>query len=243
MRRLRTCTILVAVAGMLFGAVQAHTVPTAPGSVVQAIWRVHQFDFHFRAATGRYHSCETLHAKISGILEALGAQNVVVSLACSRSSLVDNTVARIVAVMPVEATPENVAAAAKFGSERRLVAALHGAPLPRATDLQRFAAARHTVEIERARRIRLGPEDCDLLRGMNEQILPHLSSVRVVKERLNCSSTHTRAPNPLLIVETLIRQPAQVDKQRAKPKIADKDVRLARTQESKMERGEWGMKS
>lgn len=207
MRCLRTSAFILAAAGMLLGAARANATPTEPGSSVQAIWRVYQFDFHFRAAKGHYHSCESLQTKISGILEAMGADSVVVNVSCS-SALTENAFVRVATVMPVEATPENVEPATMFSSEQQLIAKLRGSELPTPADLESFPATQRSVEIKQARGIRLGPEDCDLLRDMNEQVILHLPYVRVVKERLNCRHSLTGTMRPVLVVEALMKQEA-----------------------------------
>ena len=40
------------------------------GAPLDAIWQIQEFDFHIRTLQ-RYHSCSSLHQKISGILEAV----------------------------------------------------------------------------------------------------------------------------------------------------------------------------
>lgn len=175
---------------------------------MEAIWQIQEFDFYFRAAKGRYHSCSSLHSKISGIMEAMGAGNVIVTIACSRDALVESTVARVSTAMPVHASPENIQAATTFDTEQRMVARLRQSSLPTATTLERFPAEWRRVAITTVHGVRLGPEDCDLLQDLHKQILPHLSSVRVVRKSFSCGDSYLRAARPILIVEALVRREA-----------------------------------
>jgi hypothetical protein len=179
-------------------------VPRAP---LDAIWRIQEFDLRFRTAQ-HYHSCSSLHQKISGILEAVGAGKVVVKLSCSKDELTNHAYARVATAAPVDASPQNIEAATTFDSRQVLVARLREVQLPTANDIERFPAEWRTVSLTRVAALRLGPGDCELLRGLNEQVFPHLS-IRVVRKQLSCSSPALFNPaRPVLVVEALIRRTA-----------------------------------
>jgi hypothetical protein len=175
------------------------------GVPLEAIWRIQEFDFHFRTPR-RYHSCSSLHQKISGIMAAVGAGSVVVKLSCSKDQLTSEAFARVAAASPVDASPENIEAATTFDPRQELLARVRSVQLPTPTDIERFPAEWRTVSIARMRSLQLGPADCELLRRMNEQIFPHLS-VRVVRKTLSCSS-QTEFARPILVVEALMRRDA-----------------------------------
>jgi hypothetical protein len=175
------------------------------GAPLDAIWRVQEFDFHFRT-TQRYHSCASLHEKISGILSAVGAGSVVVKLSCSNNQLTNDAYARVAAAAPVSASPENIEAATTFDSRQALLARLREVRLPTAQDIVRFPAEWREVSLTRVRTLHLGPADCELLQGMNEQIFPRLS-IRVVRKQLSCTSEAIFSPTrPVLVVEALMRR-------------------------------------
>jgi len=170
----------------------------------EAIWRIQEFDFHYRAAQGRYHSCSSLHEKISGIMESIGAGSVIVEIACRPDTLVDRVDARVATAMPVRATSASVAEATTFATEQQLVARLRQIQLPTPATIERFPAEWREVAVTTVHGVRLGPEDCDLLHDLHEQILPHLPSVRVVRKKFSCAIP----ARPVLVVETLMRRAA-----------------------------------
>jgi hypothetical protein len=181
---------------------------TPSDAPTEAIWRIQEFDFHFRAERGRYHSCSSLHSKIRGVMEAMGAGSVIVKIACDRSSLVDSTFARIATAMPMQATPENVQAATTFDTEQQMIARLRDTQLPTAETLERFPAEWREITVKKVHGVRLGPEDCDLLHDLHEQVLPHLASIRIVRANFACGNSYLRPARPILVVEALLRRDA-----------------------------------
>ena len=181
---------------------------TAPGATTEAIWQIQHFDLHFRAAKGRYHSCSTLHTKITGIMEAIGAGAVIVNIACGRGALVDDTFARIATALPIAASEENIRAVTTYKTEQRMIARIQQTELPTAETIERFPAEWETVTLTSIRSLRLGPEDCDLLHDMQQQVFPHVQSVRVVRKRLSCGSPNLHPARPVLVVEALRKRNA-----------------------------------
>lgn len=205
----RWASILAIAAGLSGPASSSATAGHADvsGAPLDAIWQVQEFDFHIRTMQ-RYHSCSSLHQKISGILEAVGAGSVVVKMSCSKDQLTNEAFARVATAAPVNASPENIEAATTFDARQELVARLRDVQLPSAQDIQRFPAEWRTVSLTRIGMLRLGPADCELLRGMNEQIFPRLS-IRVVRQQLSCNSQAVFSPaRPVLVVEALVRREA-----------------------------------
>jgi hypothetical protein len=205
----RWASILAAAVGLSgpasSSATAGHTDVT--GAPLDAIWQMQEFDLHIRTMQ-RYHSCSSLHEKISGILAAVGAGSVVVKMSCSKDQLTNEAFARVATAAPVNASPENIEAATTFDSRQTLLARLRDIPLPTAQDIQRFPAEWRTVSLTRVSELRLGPADCELLRGMNEQIFPRLS-IRVVRKQLSCNSQAVFSPaRPVLVVEALVRREA-----------------------------------
>jgi hypothetical protein len=198
-RRRATRTLLILSASMIC-VTPAWTTPEMNAGVnhrVDAIWRSHELTLQLRTAD-RYESCANLQAKITSILEAVGARNTRVKLSCR--GLTNNAAARIATQTPVPVTAENVVAATSFDSRTQLAARVRGAALPTPETIERFPAEWRTVSVTHHGPLRLGPSDCELLRSMRDQVLPHLA-VRIKKERFVCGGMQ-----PALVVETLTRR-------------------------------------
>jgi len=194
-------------------ATVANAVPVhaTPGQVIDglptdAIWRVQEFDLHIRTAQ-RYHSCSSLHQKISGILSAVGAGSVVVRMSCSRDQLTNEAFAKVAAAAPFAASAENIELATTFDARQQLAARVREVALPRPEDIQRFPAEWRRVSLTRVPSLHLGPGDCELLQGMNDQIFSRLS-IRVVRKQLLCSQSLVAPVRPTLIVEALVPREA-----------------------------------
>lgn len=196
MLRLRcTAPITLAAITVMFGCIAPRVgaesgVVISVENTVDAIWRVQRVDFTYRSAEV-YYSCRALQSKIGAILKAVGAhQQMAVDVGCMSGELVRNAFARVTLAMPAVATQENVVAATTFDSRAQLVARVRKVRLPTANDIERFPAAWQTVSLSRDRGLRLEPGDCDLLRGMHEQIFPRLS-IRVTQQ-VRCATGSTR---------------------------------------------------
>lgn len=171
-----------------------------------AIWQLKRIEFNYRSAN-IYYSCEGLQHKIGSILRAIGARkDVVVDVRCRTGGLTNDASTLITLAAPIEATVENVTAATTYSSEAQLVARLKSVQLPTATDLERFPAEWRKVELNRNMRLNLGAGDCELLQGLIQQVFPHLS-VRVAKQRLNCSIGNPGRVRPVLHVAALMPSP------------------------------------
>lgn len=197
MRRRHSGFMLLVVG--LFGAMQADARVDA---VTDAIWRVQQIDLRLKTGD-QYYSCSALQSKISAILGAVGAAEVVVNLACQTGTLTNNVWAKLATASPTQATEENIRAATTYDSRTQLVARVRETALPTANDIAVFPAEWRTITITSMRGMNLGPGDCDLLQGLSEQIFPHLE-LRVVRKRFNCGQN----ARPILVVEALMRREA-----------------------------------
>lgn len=181
----------------------AETEATYP---TMAIWKLQRIEFNYRSVNV-YYACESLQRKVASILTALGARkDVTVDISCRGGGLTNDAATLITLATPIEATVENVTAATTYSSETELVARLKNVQLPTATDLARFPTEWRTVELNRNMRLNLGPGDCELLQGLVQQVLPHLS-MRVAKQRLNCSTGSPGRARPVLHVAALMPSP------------------------------------
>lgn len=209
---------LLAAIGMMVCALQANaTTPaegSAPalrtptgadstGSILSAIWRTHNLNFDYHSTSVQY-SCSGLQNKIGRILRAIGAHDSVsVQMQCNGRSFTTDARAQIVVTTAVEATEENVRIATDYDGRDRLVARMRNVSLPGASDIQRFAAEWRTVSLSRDRSVQLDSGDCDLLRGMREQVFPKLS-IQVTRASSHCNSGTATRVRPTLEVAALV---------------------------------------
>jgi hypothetical protein len=142
--------------------------------VIEAPWRVQQFDFDYRTTRGSY-ACAALQARIADVLTALGAhESVRVEMSCAGFRQITGVRARISVAVPVEATEENLQAATDFDARTRLLARLGKVRLPTAAHIERFPAAWRRVPLGPGGRHRFDASDCELLSEVQQQIFPQL---------------------------------------------------------------------
>ena len=169
----RCAKMLVAIALVFATAAASAQTPSGP-DVVEAIWRVQQFDFAHSSARNFY-DCDELRARLVRMLRTLGAdESVTVEMQCAQSR-VSRVRARISVAVPVEATEANIRAATRFDARDSLVARLRGFTLPTAADVERFPAAWRRVALTQSGRRRFDDGECELLSDVQQQILPRLS--------------------------------------------------------------------
>ena len=159
---------------LVSAAAPAQTSSTASRGVIEAIWRVQQFDFDYRTTRGSY-ACDALRARLANVLRALGAhESVRVEMSCAGPRQITGVRARISVAVPVEATEENLQAATAFDARTRLLARLGKLRLPTAAQVERFPAAWRRVPLGPRGRYRFDAGDCELLRDVQQQIFPQL---------------------------------------------------------------------
>jgi hypothetical protein len=198
---------LSAVVGMLGSAAPANAAP-AEGQEIEAIWKVHVMKFEYHGFSTQY-TCGSLHKKLKGILRSVGARDGIQLREYGCNDLSGVIRFEIAFQSPVEATPENIAAASSFDSRDALVARVRGERLPAAEDVQRFPAVWKTVSLARDRELRLAPGDCELVEQLREQILERMSSVQIVSDHVRCSPAFGNIGRPRLTVAALV--PANAD--------------------------------
>jgi hypothetical protein len=196
----RMFAIVVGVAALLSCAFAA--AETSPDAGVDAVWKPQRLAFEYRGYSTLY-NCRSLKLKLHDILLSIGAREDlrVSSYACDEQSSVASF--EIAFHSPVQATPENVRALTSYDSQDELIARTRGETLPRAEDLPRFPAVWKTVSFARDRELRLQPGDCELMQEVRRQILPRLS-VRIVADRIRCSSAFGNIAPPRLTVSALV---------------------------------------
>jgi hypothetical protein len=175
-----------------------HAEPNRALEIVDAVWKVQSLSFAYSGYATAY-SCDSLREKVRDILQVLGARETlrVRSLGC--------TDMEITLESPVEATPENVRALTTYDSTQQLVARVRNERLDRAEELPRFPATWKTVSM-RDKPLELGPSDCELVEQLRREVLPRMS-IRMERDRLQCSAAFGSLGQPQLRVAALVAVP------------------------------------
>jgi hypothetical protein len=174
---------------------------------IEAIWKAHVVNFEYRGFSTQY-SCRSLEQKLRAVLERMGAREGMELRSYGCQDLANIARFQIAFQAPVEATPENVAAAASFDSRDELLARFRGERLPMEEDIERFPAVWKTVSLARDRKLRLEPGDCEFVEQLRQQILTRMS-VQVVTDHVRCSAAFGNIGRPRLTVAALV--PATAD--------------------------------
>jgi hypothetical protein len=177
----------------------------AESQPVDAIWKQHEFSFHFQSFT-TFYSCTGLESKLERLLKALGAKDAQVRV---RAPECPTTVARLPRVTiearsPVEATPEAIAERDKNKSTRELAARVQGKK-ESSEITEQFPASWKRVSLSRGA-LGLEPGDCELIDELRRKVLPRLA-VRVIKDSVSCSPNTLQLGQPQLEVESLVALP------------------------------------
>lgn len=170
---------------------------------VTAIWKAQQLSFEYRGDSTVY-SCRSLQDKLVMILRTVGAREDVQlhNFVCDEQL----GIARFQVSMksPMIASEENIREATERDSKDELIARVSGEKLATAADLERFPAVWKTVSFARDRNMRLERGDCELVQQVRQQILPRMY-VRVVRDKVRCSSSLGNIGPPRLTVSALVR--------------------------------------
>lgn len=184
--------LLATLAGMAPPAVLAQSpaavaAPDDPAPVM-AVWVEKKIDFTYWGLTAHY-SCDGLKNKVSSILKEIGARPgyKVTARACfnPRQGAESTPMLRIVAAMPLAATPEVLAALAKDQSQRELAARAGGKPAPTAEAASQFPARTRRVDLRDSPTGLLQPGDCELVEQLRNQVFVPLGA-KIVVDRVSC---------------------------------------------------------
>lgn len=168
---------------------------------VEAIWHVQSLPLEFSSGEVFY-NCDALKKKIENLLAAVGAHpSMIIEASCSKSlgfvDPVERVKARIALATPVVANEENVRAATTFDERRKLLARMQNAPLPTATNIQRFMAVRRSIQLNEAPEVRFDAGDCEMLRALINQVFPKID-VHVEQTKFLCAQA------PIIEVSALV---------------------------------------
>jgi hypothetical protein len=164
---------------------------------VEAVWKQQQLSFVYRSS-GAVHTCSALRSRLRSLLVLLGAhETTTVNVQrCDESA----STLHIAIASPFVA---GEAGAAEPDATAQLVARLRGED-PAAQDAPPpFPAHWKTISFANALSLRLTPADCELLIQVRQLVVPKLA-VRVVSDRMRCSSDLNSGNRPQLVVAALV---------------------------------------
>jgi hypothetical protein len=161
---------------------------------IDAIWMVRSVTFNYHSPT-TYFYCDTLQRRVAEIMKTVGANDLMdVRVNCSVGALINHTQIRIVAGVPLEATPENVLAETTHDTRTQMIAKAHEWKLATPTSVHRFRAEWREISFSNAPN-----SDCDLLMAMSQQVFPRLGIQP--KRALQCVDS---SPDGVLKVDALV---------------------------------------
>lgn len=187
-------------------AQEGETAADDPG-VVSAVWIERDVTLHYTGFTS-YYSCEGLRGKVRRILQELGARPgfKVTTRNCFKQSGPEwSPSVRIVAALPVEATPEVLAELASDASKRELVARVQGKSPDEVT--AQFPARPKRVEFVSGGMSALQDGDCELMEQMRDRVFGPLG-VKVIDSNLRCVPRQVSIGSIHMTVEVLEPVPA-----------------------------------
>jgi hypothetical protein len=166
----------------------------------QAVWKPIDTVFTYSGFTS-YFSCDGLADRVRDVLRQVGARHLkVYGLSCMGAG--GPSVApgvRIMGEIPVEATPETVAAVAKVQEQR----AKDGyAAKPTRASPDEFTAIRRTVTLSNRRDLATQSGDCELLEQIQGRLFPEIG-IKVTAANLYCTPRHLDIATRTMEVETL----------------------------------------
>jgi hypothetical protein len=154
---------------------------------VNAVWVEKEIQFHYMGFTS-YYSCDGLRDQVRRILEQVGARPgfKVLKRGCGEHYGPEFTPGMwIKAALPVEATPEVLAAIEAERPKQELVARATGSSGALNEATAQFPARPRRVEFEGDPRGPLRDGDCELLEQMRDRVLVPLGA-KVVEDRTRC---------------------------------------------------------
>lgn len=208
MRRALLCGVAAGVTLAIAASAQAQTTTQEAATaaddpaVVSAVWIERDVTLHYVGFTS-YYSCEGLRGQVRTILRELGVRPdfKVTARNCAKQSGPElSPSVRIVAALPVEATPEVLAELASDASQRELVARVQGKSPDEAT--AQFPARPKRVEFRSGGTSFLRDGDCELMEQMRDRVFGPLG-VKVVESNLHCVPRQVSINSIRMTVEVL----------------------------------------
>lgn len=201
--------LLLALPGLVAG--QEATPAADAAATVNAVWVEHEVQLTYMGFTS-YYSCEGLRDKVRWVLGQLGARPgiKVTTFGCVNVTGPEQMPGvRIVASLPVAATPEVLATLASEASKRELVARATGNAAAATEATAQFPARVRQVQFRSTRSSldHLQDGDCELMEQLRDRVFPRLG-VRVVEDETHCFPKQVALGAVRLTVEVLEPVPA-----------------------------------
>ena len=177
---------------------------------VDAVWVEREILLTYMAFTSFY-SCRGLRDKVVWVLEELGARPgfTVTTRGCVEVTGPEVLPSvRIVAALPVQATPEVLAELASGASKRELASRATGQAVPEAEATARFPATPRRVEFTSRPTGPLEDGDCELMEQLRDQVMVPLGA-RIIEDRVRCVPRQVTLGAVHLTVEVLQPVPEQ----------------------------------
>ena len=193
-RRLSTLFLASICAGLLL-PLAAFAEQSAPSA--QAKWRAQEIRYTYNGISNAY-NCDSAERRLRDILLALGAheQTRVKARGCEPRGVATSFFITITTATPLPLG--SASAGASNGPEQRaLLAALDLKPD------ETFVAELKVIDLSQQRQLKLQPGDCELLRGLRNNVLPQLS-MKVVRDDINCNSNGVGRQRSGLTVAALV---------------------------------------
>jgi len=205
-----TAFIAMAAIGSPPGAMSQETGPAEGIPAVDAVWMEREILVTYMAFTSFY-SCRGLRDKVAWVLEELGARPgfKVTTRGCVQVTGPEVMPAvRIVAALPVAATPEVLAELASGTAKRELAARATGQAPPETGGTDRFRAAPRRVEFASRPGGPLEDGDCELIEQLRDQVMVPLGA-KIIENGVRCVPRQVRPGAVRLTVEVLQPVPVQ----------------------------------
>jgi len=209
-RMLVTAFIAMVVLGSPPAAMSQQAGTAEAGPAVEAVWMEREILVTYMAFTSFY-SCRGLRDKVAWVLEELGARPgfKVTTRGCVEVTGPEVMPAvRIVAALPVEATPEVLAELASGTAKRELAARATGQAPAEPDATNRFRAAPRRVEFTSRPGGPLEDGDCELIEQLRDQVMVPLGA-RIIENGVRCVPRQVRPGAVRLTVEVLQPVPMQ----------------------------------
>jgi|HigsolmetaAR201D_1030396.scaffolds.fasta_scaffold00450_17 hypothetical protein len=176
---------------------------SADETPVPAKWQVQEVRFSYAGFTTAY-DCDAVAAKIKSILVALGAHE---STQVRATGCPTNWPSRTFFVTITAATPVPVAElekrdAEKSSAEKSREELLKRLGVKNRFEEEEFLASWKTVDLEKERRLRIEPGDCELMEDLRDEVFPKLG-IKIEEERISCTPNQLSLQPPHIRVSAL----------------------------------------
>ena len=166
----------------------------------QARWRAQEIRYTYNGITNAY-NCDSAEQRLRAILIALGAheRTQVKARGCEPRGVAISFFITITTATPV--LLGSASAGTSSGPEQRaLLTTLDLKPD------ETFVAELKVIDMSQQRQLKLQSGDCELLRGLRNNVLPQLS-MKVIRDNISCNSNGVGQRQPGLTVAALVPKP------------------------------------